>query len=327
MSFPGGGLRPPSEAGAGPGVAIGVRAIPGPAARAFRLDPLVRREWRTVVGFLGPGVLFFVVLVAVPTVSTVLLSFYRLESLISTPRWVGLANYAAVLGEPRFWNALLNGIVYGAASVVLQVVLGLPIALLLNLRFRGQALVRGTALVPYVIPTVVVVFIWKWMLDENIGIVNHALKLAGGTPVSWFSAPAIAMASTVLVGVWAWTPFVTITFLAALQTVNEELYEAARVDGATAGQRLRYVILPAVRPVLVIIVLLRAIWMFNKFDVIWMLTQGGPLQATEHLPVLAYRMAFGLYDVGGGAAVATINFLLLLAVVAVYFRLVRVDET
>ena len=325
MRVPGRALRPPGDS-AGRGVAVARRALPWPSARAWRVDPLVRREWPTVLAFLAPGFVLFVVLVGVPTGSTVLLSLYRLETLVSPPEWVGLANYVGVLGDGRFWNALLNGVVYAAASVVLQVVVGLPVALLLNMRFRGQALVRGAALVPYVIPTVVVVFIWKWMLDENIGIVNHALKILGVGAVSWFSSPGIAMFTTVVVGVWAWTPFVTITFLAALQTVNEELYEAARVDGATAWQRLRYVILPVLRPVLVIIVLLRAIWMFNKFDVIWMLTKGGPLQATEHLPVLAYQKAFGLYDVGGGAAVATINFVVLLAVVAVYFRLVRVDE-
>lgn len=240
---------------------------------------------------------------------------------------MGLSNYGTVLTEARFWHALLNGILYAAASVVLQVLIGLPIALLLNLPFRGRALVRGAALVPYVIPTVVVVFTWKWMLDENVGIVNHALARLGLGSVSWFSSPAMAMVSTVLVGVWAWTPFVTITFLAGLQTVDEELYEAARVDGAGAWQRLRHVTLPVLRPILVIIVLLRAIWMFNKFDVIWLLTRGGPLQATEHLPILAYQKAFGLYDVGGGAAVATINFLLLLVVVAIYFRFLRVEES
>ncbi len=293
----------------------------------LRLDPLLRREWRTALAFVVPGLVLFLAFVAGPTAYTVFLSFYRLETLISRPEWVGLANYAAVLGDARFWHALLNGTIYAAASVVLQVLLGLPIALLLNQRFRGQSLVRGAALVPYVLPTVVVVFVWKWILDENIGIVNYTLKQVGVTPLAWFSEPAIAMTTTILVGVWAWTPFVTITFLAALQTVNEELYEAARVDGATAWQRLWYVILPVLRPVLVIIVLLRTIWMFNKFDVVWMLTRGGPLQATEHLPILAYQKAFGLFDVGGGAAVATINFLFLLVVVAVYFRLVRLDET
>jgi multiple sugar transport system permease protein len=302
-------------------------AEPRGLRRRVHVDALVRREWRTIAGFLAPGIALLLVLVAVPAVATVLLSFHRLESLISPPRWVGLANYAAILGGPRFWNALANGVLYAGLSVGLQVALGLPIALLLNLRFRGQALVRGAALVPYVIPTVVVVFIWKWILDEHIGLVNYTLKLLGLTPVSWFSAPVTAMLSTVLVGVWTWTPFVTITFLAALQTVNEELYEAARVDGATAWQRLWYVVLPVLKPVLVIIVLLRAIWMFNKFDVIWLLTQGGPLGATEHLPILAYQLTFRLFDVGGGAAVATINLVLLLAVVAAYFRLFRLDES
>jgi multiple sugar transport system permease protein len=311
------------EAGGSGAVAA---ASPGRRRPRLRLDPLVRREWRTILAFVLPGFTVFAVFVVIPTGYTVALSFYRLESLIGRAQWVGLANYADALGDARFWSALLNGTVYAAGSVTLQVLLGLPIALLLNQRFRGQALVRGAALVPYVIPTVAVVFIWKWMLDENIGIVNYTMKLLGFPPISWFSAPAIAMLSTILVGVWAWTPFVTITFLAALQTVNEELYEAARVDGATVWQQLWYVIFPVLRPVLVIIVLLRTIWMFNKFDVIWLLTRGGPLRATEHLPILAYQKVFGLFEVGSGAAVATINFVFLLAAVAVYFRLFRLED-
>jgi multiple sugar transport system permease protein len=132
--------------------------------------------------------------------------------------------------------------------------------------------------------------------------------------------------SVVLASVWLWTPFVTICVLAGLQTIPPALYEAARVDGAGPMARFVHVTLPQLKPVLTVVVLLRAVWMFNKFDIIWLLTRGGPLGATEHLPILAYRKAFSLFDVGGGAAVATVSFLILMTVVTIYIRLFPLEE-
>jgi len=144
--------------------------------------------------------------------------------------------------------------------------------------------------------------------------------------VQWFSTPVMAWVSTIFISVWYWTPFVTITFLAALQTISEDLYDAAAVDGATAWQRLLYVTLPVLKPVLVVIIMLRSIFMFNKFDIVWLLTQGGPRTATEHLPILAYVKTFKMFDIGGGAAVATSIFLFLALLIWLYFKLFPLEE-
>ncbi|MBN8941883.1 MAG: sugar ABC transporter permease [Rhizobiales bacterium] len=275
----------------------------------------------TIYSFLGIGLVVTLALIVAPVVYAISLSFYRMDSFIGTPQWVGFDNYLAVIRLPEFWNALVNGLIYSAGSIVLQLVLGIGFALVLNEVFPGRNFVRGLSILPYLLPTVVVVLTFKWMVDGSIGIVTAGIAWLGLPPVSWFESPGAAMASVIFVSVWMWTPFVTTCFLAALQTVPASLYEAARVDGTTAIQRFFHITVPMLKPILTVIVLLRAIWMFNKFDVIWLLTRGGPVSSTEHLAILSYRHAFSLFDIGGGAAIATISFLILSAVVFVYFRL------
>ena len=275
----------------------------------------------TIYSFLGVGMAVTLALIVAPVVYAISLSFYRLDSFVGTPQWVGLGNYIAVLSLPEFWSALINGLIYSFGSIVLQLVLGIGFALVLNEVFPGRNFVRGLSILPYLLPTVVVVLTFKWMVDGSIGIITAGIAALGLPPVNWFESPGAAMTSVIFVSVWMWTPFVTTCFLAALQTVPASLYEAARVDGTTAVQRFFHITLPMLKPILTVVVLLRAIWMFNKFDVIWLLTRCGPVGATEHLAILSYRHAFSLFDIGGGAAIATISFLILSAVVFVYFRL------
>ena len=277
-------------------------------------------------GFLSIGALATLILIVGPALYAISLSFYEQQSLTSEPVWVGLANYARVLASGEFWNALWNGFVYAMAAIVLQVALGIGFALLLQQPFRGRALLRGLAFLPYLLPTVVAVLTFKWMIDGSLGIVTIVLDTLGLPPIYWFETETAAMMSVILVSVWLWTPFVTTTFLAGLQTVPVQLYEAARVDGAGPIRRFFHVTLPALRPILIVIILLRGVWMFNKFDIIWLTTGGGPLGATEHLPVLAYRQAFTLFDLGSGAAIATLSFLALLVIVTLYFWLFPMDD-
>lgn len=277
-------------------------------------------------GFLSIGALATLILIVGPALYAISLSFYEQRSLTSDPVWVGFANYARVLASGEFWNALWNGFVYSMAAIVLQVVLGIGFALMLHQPFRGRTLLRGLAFLPYLLPTVVAVLIFKWMIDGSLGIVTIVMDTLGLPPIYWFETETAAMISVILVSVWLWTPFVTTTFLAGLQTVPVQLYEAARVDGAGPVRRFFHVTLPALRPILIVIILLRGIWMFNKFDIIWLTTGGGPLGATEHLPVLAYRQAFTLFDLGSGAAVATLSFLALMVIVTLYFWLFPMDD-
>ncbi|MDO9217424.1 MAG: sugar ABC transporter permease, partial [Lacisediminimonas sp.] len=165
----------------------------------------------------------------------------------------------------------------------------------------------------------------QWLLDGSLGLFTiWAEQLGFGRP-AWFENPTMAMMIVVVASVWTWTPFVTISFLAALQTIPKSLYEAARVDGAGPVRRFWHVTIPMLVPMLMVIVLLRSIWMFNKFDIIWLMTKGGPLSATEHLPVMAYRRAFMQYDVGGGAAIATLSFAVLSVLILVYFYFYPLD--
>ena len=277
-------------------------------------------------GFLSIGALATLILIVGPALYAISLSFYEQQSLTSEPVWVGFANYARVLAGDEFWNALWNGFVYAMAAIVLQVILGIGFALLLHQPFYGRSLLRGLAFLPYLLPTVVAVLTFKWMIDGSLGIVTIVLDTLGLPPIYWFETESAAMMSVILVSVWLWTPFVTTTFLAGLQTVPVQLYEAARVDGAGPIRRFFHVTLPALRPILIVIILLRGIWMFNKFDIIWLTTGGGPLGATEHLPVLAYRQAFTLFDLGSGAAIATLSFLALLVIVTLYFWLFPMDD-
>lgn len=277
-------------------------------------------------GFLTVGVIATMTLIVGPALYAVSLSFYDLPSLTSDPVWVGLSKYQDLLAGSEFWRALWNGFVYAGLSIVLQVVLGIGFALLLNQRFRGRAFLRGIAFLPYLLPTVIAVLTFKWMVDGSLGIVTILMEEWGLPPIYWFESETASMMSVILISVWLWTPFVTTTFLAGLQTVPSQLYEAARVDGAGPIRQFFHITLPSLRPILTVIILLRGVWMFNKFDVIWLTTGGGPLGATEHLPVLSYRQAFALYDIGSGAAVATLSFVVLMIAVTLYFRLFPMEE-
>ena len=275
----------------------------------------------SIVAFLAAGLLVVGVVIGIPLVHAIQLSLYRLESFVGEPEWVGLANYARVVSEPEFWSAFGNGAVIALASIALQVALGIAIAMVLNETFVGQGLARGIMILPYLLPTVVACLTFEWLLDGSYGYVKSLLANVGLPMVDWSASRGPATATIVFVSVWIWTPFVVTCVLAGLQSIPKQLYEAAKVDGAGAWQRFWHVTIPGLRPVLTVVVLLRGIWMFNKFDVVWLLTRGGPVNSTETLPVLAYRKTFQAFDVGGGAAVATISFLILSAVILVYLRL------
>lgn len=279
-----------------------------------------------IIGFMLPGIILTFVGVVLPSLYAIYLSFFKMESFVGTPKFIGLMNYYDALTDVRFWKATYHGLVYSLATIALQVVCGILFAIILNESFKGKAFIRGLVILPYIVPTVVVTLVWGWLLDGNVGLITSILYSLGLEAIDWMSSPIIAMATIIFVSTWTWTPFVTVCFLAALQTVPEDLYSAARVDGTTAIQRFFYITIPMVKPVLVVIVLLRGIWMFNKFDMIWLMTKGGPIGSTEHIPVLAYIKTFTLFDIGSGAAIATLGFIFLSLLVWLYFRLFTTED-
>jgi multiple sugar transport system permease protein len=283
-----------------------------------------------VVGWLllAPSVLLLGGLVVFPVLYNIWLSLFDKHAFMPVQAFVGLKHYRYFAHDPEFWTSFYYGSVYAGVTMVLQLGVGVPAALLLNEAFRGRNLLRGVVLFPYMIPTIVAVILWKWLLNDSYGLVNYLLVNAGAVraPVAWLGPDSI-MTALIVTSVWQFFPFVVVTYLARLQTIAPELYEAATVDGASAWRRFLHVTLPQTASVLFVIVLLRSIWMFTKFDTVWLLAgDGGVSRYIRTLPVYAYARSFTYLQAGMGAALAVIMFAMLLVATAVYFRLFRSEE-
>jgi multiple sugar transport system permease protein len=277
---------------------------------------------------LAPSLVLLGGLVVFPVLYNIWLSLFDKHAFMPVQAFVGLKHYRYFASDPEFWTSFYYGSVYAGVTMALQLGVGVPAALLLNEGFRGRNLLRGVVLFPYMIPTIVAVILWKWLLNDSYGLVNHLLMRAGlvRTPVAWLG-PDYIMASLIVTSVWQFFPFVVVTYLARLQTIPPELYEAATVDGASAWRRFVHVTLPQTASVLFVIVLLRSIWMFTKFDTVWLMAgDGGVSRYIRTLPVYAYARSFTYLQAGMGAALAVIMFAMLLAATAVYFRLFRSEE-
>ncbi len=253
------------------------------------------------------------------------LSFTNKHTVYPNYEYVGLGNYGELAADADYWWSFWRGLVFSVGSTGLQILLGLLAALLLNQRFRGRGFVRGITLFPYMLPTIVVILLWKWLLSATYGPVNFVLKSLGivRAPVVWLGADWL-MAVTIFIAVWQFFPFVVISLLARLQTIDLQLYEAAAIDGANTWRRFYHVTLPELRHVLFVVILLRTFFMFTKFDVPWLMAAGGGLQGrVQNLPVYAFRMTFRLFRAGEGAAISVSLFLLLIVLSLVYFRVYR----
>ena len=281
------------------------------------------------VALIAPSVLIFCAVIVYPLVSAIYLSLFQIATPTLTGRWLGLGNYAILLGSGQFWRALWVNLVWTAGTLTLQIVFGVGAALLLHQSFWFRSLARSLILFPYFISTVVAVLVWRWLFNDLYGVLNHVLRTAGilQMPIDWLGQMPNAMVSLVLVGAWKYFPFVVIAVLARLQTIPESLYEAASLDGAGWWGRFWDVTLPQLRGVLVIVVLLRAIWDFKEFDLIFLLTGGGPLDYTQTLPLLVYQEAFAQQDMGRASAVAVLMMLVMLVFMALYFRSYGREET
>ena len=287
----------------------------------------MRKSARTGWLLLAPSLLLLGGLVVFPILYNVWLSLHDKHAFMPVQTFVGLKHYVYFAYDAEFWSSVRYGVIYAGVTLVLQLLLGVSAALLLNETFRGRNLLRGVVLFPYMIPTIVAVILWKWLLNDSYGLVNHLLVAAGlvRAPVAWLGKDHI-MTSLVLTSVWQFFPFVVVTYLARLQTIPPELYEAAKVDGAGAWRRFVHVTLPQTAAVLFVIVLLRSIFMFTKFDTVWLMAgEGGVSRYVRTLPVYAYARSFTYLQAGMGATLAVMMFLLLLVATAVYFRLFR-DE-
>jgi multiple sugar transport system permease protein len=275
-----------------------------------------------IAGTTVPALLFLILVAYLPITYAVALSFYKKTAFSSKVSWVGLKNYVWLLGEADLWASFGRSAFFTVGSVVLQLSWGLSVALLLNRPFRGQTLVRSLFILPYLLPTIVVALVFQWLLNQEYGVINQFLLQSGlvQRPINFFGGLHSAMYSVIATASWQYGSFVALMLLARLQAISPKLYEAARVCGAGPLRCFWDVTLPNLKTTIVILALLRGIWMFNKFDIIYLLTRGGPLRASETLPIYAYRLAFEDFDFGTAAAACTVMFLVLVCASFVYFK-------
>ena len=293
-----------------------------PAPRAV-LGRLFRGERQGLL-FVAPSLMLFALVLGFPMVEAVRLAFYKVQADFSLS-YAGLANFEVALASRHFWNALANTLMYTASSVVLHLLAGVLLALTLNNPLvRGRLAFRIAFLLPWTLSFVVTGVTWRWIFNAEYGVLNAWLRQIGvlSQNVSWLGNDMLAMPAAVLVNVWRGYPFIMVMAYAGLQTIPREQLEASWVDGASRWATFRYVTLPNLRPVLVVATVLDFIWMFVQFDLIQVLTQGGPGRATELLSNLIYREAFAHYDFGMGSALATLMLAIVLALSVGYVRLV-----
>jgi multiple sugar transport system permease protein len=319
-----------------------VKSAPPPVKRApapprsgslSKTQRRLGRDWRLAALFLTPTAVLVGALVLLPIARSIVTSTTERHGQDSV--FVGLDNYASLLGDDQFRTGVVNSFVFTAYAEVFKVVLGLSAALLLHHRRRGRAVLAGLLLLPWVVPTVVTAFSWRSLFDPIFGSVNvlltetgigpllETLHLVDSWPAGWLSDPELAMPSVILVNVWKGIPFFTIAFLAGLKSIPADRYEAATVDGASSLQRFVHVTLPGLRHVITVTVTLSSIWTFNNFDLIWLLTQGGPGDATAPYVLVAYSKAILQLQYGAGAAVTLVMLPVIGALVFYLVRLLR----
>ena len=241
--------------------------------------------------------------------------------------FIGLDNYFEALGDQRFREALVHTLVFTLASVTLELTLGCVLALAMNRAFRGRGLVRAAILVPWAIPTVVAALIWRFMFDGDSGIVNAALSSLGVDPPVWFVDRLAAWVPVVLGDVWKETPFVALLLLAGLQGIDASLYEAARIDGASAWRQFRYITLPLLKPALLVALIFRTRDAFRVFDLVYVMTGGGPGTATEPIALYTFTSLLQNLRFGYGSALSGLVFRVAFLLAVGYIRVVGADLT
>lgn len=267
--------------------------------------------------FILPALVVLAMLIAYPIAYTGLLSVTDSQS-----NFVGVKNFASVLRSRATPQAFWNTLYWVGGSIVFQVVLGTATAILLNQRFPGRAVVRSISLIPWVIPSIVAATTFAWMFHTEFGIINYMMTAPGllEQPIGWLTNRDTVMPVLIAINVWKLFPFVAIMVLAGLQSIPKELYEAARVDGATFWEEVRHIMLPQVRPVLVAVTLLLVIWGLNSITIIYAITRGGPANSTLITPIQIFRIAFENVQFNQAAALSVMFFAVAILIVLFYIK-------
>lgn len=268
-----------------------------------------------------PVLIILTIVLITPILWTIRASFYSIPIYSPTWEWIGFSNYIEILSDTLYHDSLIRSIVFAVLSVALQLVTGIGVALLIAKSFKYNKVVRAIVLTPYLIPTAMMGFIFLHIFDPNTGIANQLLLrwTPISEPIRFFASETITMYAVIVASSWKYTIFVAIMVVARIQSIPDGFYEAADIAGATAWEKFRDITLPNLKGVIFIVLFLRGVWMFNKFDVIWILTRGGPGYTTTTAPIHAYQAAFDFQRLGYSAAISVTLFSTLIVVAILYF--------
>lgn len=281
-----------------------------------------RRKTTLPTVFIVPAVVMVFLVSIYPVFDALLLSLHQTRY-AEKLRFIGAQNYVALWNDPAIWNSGVNSLVYTAGSLLLVIPLSLGLALLLNAKIPLRSTARTVIILPWVVSQTVVALLWAWLLNSDFGPITYAVQGFTGARPAILASPTGAMVALVIVNVWASYPQATLLLLAAVQTVPAELYEAARIDGASAFRRFRYVTLPLIRPTLLVVLIQLTLLYFNMVTLIYTLTGGGPLAGTETLAVRVMKTSFEDWNLGRGAALGLIITLVNLLISLVYVKTLR----
>lgn len=279
---------------------------------------------------LAPALLFATFVLAYPLVQNLFNSVRDVSLIKGDGGWAGLDNYASVFNDSLFWLSFRNTVVYAVVGTLISLLIGLGLALLLNMKIgRFNAIASFLYALPWVISPVVAGFAWKWLLNDHFGIVNYWLSGAGIVNVgtTWLGDPKTALLCVILARVWQFFPFAMVMFLAGLQAIPIEQYEAAAVDGASMLRKFFHITIPNLKSVTSVLLLLGVIWSFNDFNMVFVMTRGGPMNASMVLPVLVREFSFVFFDMGKGSALSILTFTLLLSLSFLYLKVLSRRET
>jgi multiple sugar transport system permease protein len=298
--------------------------VPRPPRGLRHTLAAARREW-TAYLFLAPGLLLFAVFTVFALGFAFYLTFHEWSIIEPDKPFVGLDNYKAMVEDEQFRRSIFNTMYFTGASVPLGMIIGLAIALLLNQPLRGRGFFRTLYFLPVVTPFVVVAIIWKWLYNGDFGLFNYYLLKTHliSEPLAWLADKQLAMPAVVLMTVWTSVGFSMVIYLAGLQAIPEELYEASRVDGAGPWARFRHITLPLLAPTTLFLLVMGIIGSFQVFTQIFVMTSGGPVERTTTMVFYIYESAFKFYEMGYASTLAFFLFLLLLGLTALQLRLYR----
>ncbi|EQB37801.1 hypothetical protein M948_04360 [Virgibacillus sp. CM-4] len=281
--------------------------------------------------FLLPSALFLLAFLVYPILYNILLSFkdINIGNLIQGEQpFVGIENYITVLKAPLFGKALVNSLIFTVATIIFSTSIGFALALLFNKSFPGHKWMRSILLIAWMTPIIIIGTVFSWMLSGENGIINEFLLQSGfiSQPVYWLTNPNSALISIIIANIWISIPFSMVILLSGLQGLPSGIYEAAKIDGANKKKQFYYITLPLMKPTILVLLMLGVIFTFKVFDLIYIMTGGGPADSTQVIPFLAYQLSFSMYRFGEGAALSNISFFLIGMIAILYLYLIRKEE-